>query len=69
MAIAADNDASSTPTLRRTCHLCEDAVDSHVWYAKTLTDDEGHPHRVYACPDCFFDLDAAKRETYYRERV
>lgn len=70
MALAADDDPGSTPALRRTCHVCQDAVESHVWYAKTIRSEEDEkPHRVYACPDCFFELEDDERTGYYRERV
>lgn len=67
MAAAAD-DETRTPTLKRTCHVCGDAVESHVWFAKTTAADD-EAKRVYACPDCFFDLDDDERAGYYRERV
>lgn len=68
MATAANDDTPHNPTLKRTCHICGEAVESHVWYAKTITDDD-EPRRIYACPDCFFSLDDDERESYYRERV
>lgn len=53
--------------LVRTCQLCEQAVGSHVWYARTL--DTEPRKRAYACPACYFDLDEEDRAPYYRERV
>ncbi len=60
------------PLLKRTCHICEQAVESHVWYACNV--EEGrrkskHTKRVYACPSCYFELDEDDRPGYYRERV
>lgn len=67
---AAEDDASAPATLERTCHICEEPVESHVWYAKTTQDeDDERPHRVYACPSCFFELADDDRGGYYRERV
>lgn len=68
MAVVGDEDREGVPTLKRTCHLCEQAVESHVWYAKTV-EDADRPHRIYACPSCYFDLDDETRARYYRERV
>jgi hypothetical protein len=65
---AAEDDADAAPTLKRTCHVCEEAVHSQVWYARTSEADDA-PRREYVCPDCFFDLDDEDREGYYRERV
>lgn len=56
------------PALTRTCHVCEDVVESKVWYARTEAGEEG-PVRVYTCPECYFDLSDEERDTYYRERV
>lgn len=70
MAAAAEDESTHAPVLKRTCHLCEEAVQSHVWYAKTVAeDDDERPHRIYACPSCYFELDDDERATYYRERV
>ncbi len=65
-ASAAEHDESKP--LARTCHICGDVVDSEVWYARTRAS-EGGPRRIYACPECYFDLSDEDRETYYRERV
>jgi DNA-directed RNA polymerase subunit M/transcription elongation factor TFIIS len=56
-------------SLERTCHVCKDVVESDVWYARTQSADEEGPCRVYTCPQCYFDLSDAERDTYYRERV
>jgi DNA-directed RNA polymerase subunit M/transcription elongation factor TFIIS len=66
-ASLADHDEEG-PSLTRTCHVCGDEVDSDVWYARTEGHDEG-PRRVYACPNCYFDLTDDERDSYYRERV
>lgn len=58
--------------LRRTCHLCEQQVDSRVWYAKTVEEGKRkkkHDKRIYACPSCYFELPEAERAAYYRERL
>ncbi len=70
MAADASDEPSGRPTLKRTCHRCEEAVQSHVWYAQTVHDeDEDRPHRIYTCPSCYFELEDDERATYYRERV
>jgi hypothetical protein len=66
-ASAAEPDEQG-PAFERSCHVCGDVVESDVWYARTDPDEDG-PRRVYACPQCYFDLTEAERETYYRERV
>lgn len=66
-ASAAEPDEEG-PALERTCHLCGEIVESEVWYARTEPR-EGEPRRIYACPQCYFDLTDERRETYYRERV
>jgi DNA-directed RNA polymerase subunit M/transcription elongation factor TFIIS len=67
MATADPEDAHAS--LERVCHICEERVESHVWFARTQTDEEDPAHRVYACPECYFDEPEAERDTYYRERV
>lgn len=68
MAQATEDEDAAVPMLKRTCHLCEEAVESHVWYAQTV-EGEDQPHRIYACPSCYFELDDDERGGYYRERV
>ncbi len=67
-----EEDPATSPGFNRTCHICEKAVDSRVWYAKTVEEGKRkhkHDKRVYACPSCYFELPDADRMEYYRERV
>lgn len=68
MAASATEPNEDGLALTRQCHLCGEQVQSSVWYARTETR-EDRPQRIYACPECYFDLDDERRATYYRERV
>lgn len=67
-----EEEPATSPGFNRTCHICEEAVDSRVWYAKTVEEGKRkhkHDKRVYACPSCYFELPDDERAGYYRERV